>query len=248
MSVARLSYGLSIERGFLGSGGKGGGCKNDKHKEASGSNEAAIVGKNMVVYVNAAGHAIVNADNSGSGNENANVATTSTQNMEQVSGIVQVSANDVTKGSVLIGNTKGTVSFVKLVTGEPSRKNVNFCTLLVPAGYFSSSLAVNGMDAMLENDPWFIRNIPLILKNKDGLSAIATNISTPLMFDFYNSVMYTGSWGRSSYARAMFELRADVELKDTIVVAISKLVGKGFSMCTIRIQYEWKPLMVFKLQ
>nr|GEV61536.1 hypothetical protein [Tanacetum cinerariifolium] len=276
-----IAYGLSMESGFLGSGGKGGGRKNDKHKEASGSNEAAIVGKNMVVYVNVGGHAVVNAANTSSGNESANVATTSTQNVKQVSSIVQVSANDVIKRDVLTKNTKGAVSFVKLVTDEPSRKNVNFCTLLAPAGneadvaislesvrvvseHFANSvygfflgkhvLAENEMDAMLENGHWFIRNIPLILKkwisdvnllkedvcnilvwvkfhnvpittfSMDGLSVIATNLGTPLMLDSYNSVMCTKSWGRSSYARAMFELRADVELKDTIVVAVLKLV------------------------
>nr|GEV36123.1 zinc finger, CCHC-type [Tanacetum cinerariifolium] len=41
--------------------------------------------------------------------------------------------------------------------------------------------------------------------------------------------------GRSSYARAMIELQDDVELKDTIVVAMPKLTGKGFYTCTIRL-------------
>ncbi|GJZ71800.1 hypothetical protein Tco_0635651 [Tanacetum coccineum] len=45
----------------------------------------------------------------------------------------------------------------------------------------------------------------------------------------------------SSYARAMIELRADVELKDTIVMAMLKLVGEGFHTCTIHVKYEWKP-------
>ncbi|GKD66044.1 hypothetical protein Tco_1308152 [Tanacetum coccineum] len=44
----------------------------------------------------------------------------------------------------------------------------------------------------------------------------------------------------ASYARAMIELRADVELKDTIMVAMPKLVGEGFYMCTIVVEYEWK--------
>nr|GEY61054.1 zinc knuckle CX2CX4HX4C [Tanacetum cinerariifolium] len=39
----------------------------------------------------------------------------------------------------------------------------------------------------------------------------------------------------------MIELRANIELKDTIVVAMTKLVGEGFYMCTIRVKYEWKP-------
>ncbi|GJY10053.1 hypothetical protein Tco_0378238 [Tanacetum coccineum] len=47
---------------------------------------------------------------------------------------------------------------------------------------------------------------------------------------------------RSSYVRAMIELRADMEFKDTIVVAMLKLVGEGFYTCTIRVKYEWKPL------
>nr|GEV30571.1 hypothetical protein [Tanacetum cinerariifolium] len=46
----------------------------------------------------------------------------------------------------------------------------------------------------------------------------------------------------SSHARALIELRADVELKDTIVVATPKLVGEGFYTCTICVEYEWKPL------
>ncbi|GJV62800.1 hypothetical protein Tco_1473628 [Tanacetum coccineum] len=45
----------------------------------------------------------------------------------------------------------------------------------------------------------------------------------------------------SSYARAMIELQDDVKLKNTIVVVVPKLVGEVFSMCTICIEYEWKP-------
>ncbi|GKF34067.1 hypothetical protein Tco_0107267, partial [Tanacetum coccineum] len=33
----------------------------------------------------------------------------------------------------------------------------------------------------------------------------------------------------------------DVKLKDTIVVAMSKLVGEGFYTCITRCEYEWKP-------
>ncbi|GKE57671.1 reverse transcriptase domain-containing protein [Tanacetum coccineum] len=133
------------------------------------------------------------------------------------------------------------------------------------------------LDAMLENGPWFIRNNPFILKkwnpdvnlqkedvgnvlvwvklysvsmtafSEDGLSILATKLGTPLMLESYTSDVCTQSWGRSSYARAMIELRADEELKDTIMAAMPKLVGEGFNMCTIRIEYEWKP-QVFELQ
>ncbi|GKG39469.1 hypothetical protein Tco_0463614, partial [Tanacetum coccineum] len=73
------------------------------------------------------------------------------------------------------------------------------------------------------------------------MSAIATKLGTPLMLDTYTSDMRMQSWGMSSYARATIELRADVELKDTIMVAMPKLIGEGFYMCTICVEYGWKP-------
>ncbi|GJR26576.1 zinc finger, CCHC-type containing protein [Tanacetum coccineum] len=122
-------------------------------------------------------------------------------------------------------------------------------------GLFSFQFSsIDGLDAMLENGPWFIRNHPLILKkwhldenllkedvstilvwvkphgvhvtafNKDSLSVISNNLSTPIMLDSYTSDMCMQSWGRSSYARVMIELRADVELKDNIVVAMPKII------------------------
>ncbi|GJW24292.1 reverse transcriptase domain-containing protein [Tanacetum coccineum] len=80
--------------------------------------------------------------------------------------------------------------------------------------------------------------------SEDGLSAIVTKLGTPLILDSYASDMCMQSWGTSSYARAMIELRAGVEfflLKDNIVVAMPKLVGKGFYTCNIHGKYECKP-------
>ncbi|GJS37295.1 cytokinin dehydrogenase 3-like protein [Tanacetum coccineum] len=121
------------------------------------------------------------------------------------------------------------------------------------------------------NGPWFIRNNLLILKkwhpdenllkedvstipvwvklhdvpvtafNEDGLSAIATKLGTPLMLDSYTSDMCMQSWGRSSYARVMIELRADVKLKDNIVVAMPKITKEGHYTCNVCVEYEWKP-------
>nr|GEV55973.1 hypothetical protein [Tanacetum cinerariifolium] len=67
------------------------------------------------------------------------------------------------------------------------------------------------------------------------------DIGTPLMLDLYTSDMCIQSWGRSSYARDLIKIRADVELKDTIVVAMPKLNEEGFYTCTVRVEYEWKP-------
>ncbi|GKC12715.1 putative reverse transcriptase domain-containing protein [Tanacetum coccineum] len=128
--------------------------------------------------------------------------------------------------------------------------------------------SMEGLDAMLENGPWFIRNNPFILKkwhpdenllkedvsivlvwvklhsvpitafSEDGLSVIATKLSTPLMLDSYTSDMCMQSWGRSIYARAMIELRADLELKDNIVVDMPKIIGEGHYICNVRVEYE----------
>ncbi|GKB87007.1 ARID DNA-binding domain-containing protein [Tanacetum coccineum] len=128
-------------------------------------------------------------------------------------------------------------------------------------GLFSFQFSsMDELDAMLENGPWFIRNNPLIQKKwhpdenvlkedvntvlvwvklhgvpvalrKDGLSAIATKLGTLLMLDSYTSDKCMQSWGRSSYARVMIELQADVELKDNIVVAMPKIIREGHYTC-----------------
>ncbi|GKB77918.1 hypothetical protein Tco_0944813 [Tanacetum coccineum] len=148
---------------------------------------------------------------------------------------------------------------------------LNQCLTRLPGYSFFQFSYVDGLDPMLENGPWFIRNNPLILKrwdsnvnllkedvvnvsvwvklhcvrvtafSEDGLSVIATKLGTPLMLNYYTYDICMQSWGRSRYARSMIELRADVELKDTIMVDMSKIVRKGFYTCTIRVEYEWKP-------
>nr|GEU50166.1 hypothetical protein [Tanacetum cinerariifolium] len=130
--------------------------------------------------------------------------------------------------------------------------------------------SMDGLNAMLENGSWFIRNHLLILRkwnpdvnllkkdirnvlvwvklhgvpvmafSEDSLSAIAIKLGTLLMLDSYTFDMCLQSWGRSSYARAMIELHADVELKGNIVVAMPK-INKEFYTCTVRVEYEWKP-------
>ncbi|GJZ13692.1 retrovirus-related pol polyprotein from transposon TNT 1-94 [Tanacetum coccineum] len=106
--------------------------------------------------------------------------------------------NDVgtTVRPTLVGDTSGMSSYAN-VTGEPSRKTLNFRTLFTLGG--------NKIDVVVL---------------MESIRAISE---------------------RSSYAKAMIELQADVELKDTIVVAMPKLTGEGFYTCTIFVEYEWKP-------
>ncbi|GJS18625.1 retrotransposon protein, putative, ty1-copia subclass [Tanacetum coccineum] len=105
--------------------------------------------------------------------------------------------------------------------------------------------SMDGLNSMLENED--VRNVPVwvklhgVLVTADGLSVIATKLGTPIMLDSYTADMCLQSWRRSSYARVMIELRADVELKDTIVVAMPKINREGFYTCNVRVEYEWKP-------
>ncbi|GJZ54655.1 nucleotide-diphospho-sugar transferase [Tanacetum coccineum] len=139
-------------------------------------------------------------------------------------------------------------------------------------GLFSFQFSsMDGLDAMLENGPWFIWNNPIILKkwhpdenllkedvcivpvwvklygvpitafNEDGLSAITTKLVKPLMLDSYTSDMCMQSWGRSSYVRVIIELRSDVELKDNIFVAMPTITREGHYTCNVCLEYEWKP-------
>nr|GEV62725.1 transcription repressor KAN1 [Tanacetum cinerariifolium] len=77
-----------------------------------------------------------------------------------------------------------------------------------------------------------------LLNPDDGLKAIATKLGTPMMLDSYTSAMCTDSWGGSSYARSMVELRVDVELEDTIVVFVAKYMSEGYTMSIIHVEYK----------
>ncbi|GKA63536.1 probable methyltransferase PMT28 isoform X1 [Tanacetum coccineum] len=128
-----------------------------------------------------------------------------------------------------------------------------------------------GMDRVLENGPWLIKMVPLILNvwspdsdlfkaeikkvpvwvkfhhvpivaySEVGLSLITTQVGKPIRLDAYTSNMCLHSWGRSAYARALIEVSAEDSPKEDLVIAIPRGKDKGHSLATIRIEYEWKP-------
>nr|GEZ60088.1 hypothetical protein [Tanacetum cinerariifolium] len=135
-----------------------------------------------------------------------------------------VAANVIVSPTNSISSTS--TSYPKLVIGETSKKSMNFRTLITSVDngadvdvslesigaisecglFFFQFSSMDGLDSMLENGPWFIRNNLLTLKKWNSDVNLLTED------------------GRSSYVRAKIELRADVKLKDTIVVAMPKLV------------------------
>ncbi|GJV30013.1 hypothetical protein Tco_1386461 [Tanacetum coccineum] len=112
-------------------------------------------------------------------------------------------------------------------------------------GLFSFQFSsIDGLDAMLENGPWFIWNNLIILKKwhpddnllKEDVCTIPVWVKLIVLL-----LRPSARMGRSSYARVMIELRADVELKDNIIVAMPTITREGHYTCHIRVKYEWKP-------
>ncbi|GKA49972.1 hypothetical protein Tco_0743045, partial [Tanacetum coccineum] len=46
------------------------------------------------------------------------------------------------------------------------------------------------------------------------------------------------SWGMSSFARALIDLRVDVDSKEIMVVVVPRLDETGTTLSTIRIEHE----------
>ncbi|GJZ47268.1 hypothetical protein Tco_0601100, partial [Tanacetum coccineum] len=87
----------------------------------------------------------------------------------------------------------------------------------------------------------YVHDIPITAFTEDGLSVIDTKLGTLLMLVSYTMTMCMESWCKLSYARAMIKLRADVELKHSLMVAVPKLEGEGYIMYIIYVEYEWTP-------
>ncbi|GJX34124.1 high affinity nitrate transporter 2.6-like protein [Tanacetum coccineum] len=98
-----------------------------------------------------------------------------------------------------------------------------------PTMFTPGNLVVNKEDNLRgENDG---------LKNK-GVNLLKEDVSNVPVWVKLHGVPVTAF---SDYARALIEVRADVELKDNIVVAMPKLVREGFYTCNVHVVYEWKP-------
>lgn len=139
-------------------------------------------------------------------------------------------------------------------------------------GFFMFQFATKeGMERVLEEGPWLIRlvpimlniwtpnsklkrdeitsvsawvkihNVPLVAYSENGLSLISTQLGHPIMLDAYTSAMCLKSWGRNSYARVLVEVSSLTDLLDSMVVAIPYPNGSGHSMEMLDIEYEWKP-------
>ncbi|GKB41811.1 hypothetical protein Tco_0886753 [Tanacetum coccineum] len=93
------------------------------------------------------------------------------------------------------------------------------------------------------NEPVWVKfhDILITTFTEDVLSATATKLGTLLIINSYTTDICLESLGRLSYATAMIESWAEVDLKDTLVIDIPKFEGEGYTRSTIHVEYEWKP-------
>ncbi|GJT79270.1 ATPase, F1/V1/A1 complex, alpha/beta subunit [Tanacetum coccineum] len=96
--------------------------------------------------------------------------------------------------------------------------------------------SIDGLDAMLENAPWFIQNNPLILKKWHPDESLLKEDASivPVWVKLYGvHVIAFSEDGLSAIATKM-------ELKDNIVVAMPKITREGHYTCNVYVKYEWK--------
>ncbi|GKA86243.1 hypothetical protein Tco_0807954 [Tanacetum coccineum] len=201
-----------MERGFVGSGGRGGGRKINKNKAHSASNAAATVGKNTVV-VNVDSADVTKSSNFGNNNGRSNISEDTSPN---------VAYNTSHNADVSLVSPSNQ-------TGDTSQKSLSLRILVIRDGngvdVVVSKESVSVMNERLSNIVYgFFLGKHVAYSVVENYSVIATKLNKPLMLDSYTAAMCTDSWSRASYARAMVKLQAEVELEDTIVVAVSKFV------------------------
>ncbi|GJX18132.1 hypothetical protein Tco_0218964 [Tanacetum coccineum] len=134
-------------------------------------------------------------------------------------------------------------SYAKLFTGERSRKSVNFGTLVTPAENMADVAipleyirAISKRFVNTAYDFFLGKWVAYpVFSSMDGFDQMLKNedvVNVPVWVKLHVVPMTMFSENRLS----------DIATKlDTIVVAMSKLVGEGFYTCTIRVEYEWKP-------
>ncbi|GJV37264.1 hypothetical protein Tco_1409741 [Tanacetum coccineum] len=130
------------------------------------------------------------------------------------------------------GNALGKSLYAN-VTCKPSGKKLNIRTLFTPRG--------NGIDVVVSMES--IQAISERFANTTYGFLLGKRVAYPFVANYVRN-----TWGKyglvrsmSSYARVMIKLRAGVELKDNIVMAMPKIIREGHYICNVRVEYEWKP-------
>nr|GFB70428.1 zinc knuckle CX2CX4HX4C [Tanacetum cinerariifolium] len=63
-----------------------------------------------------------------------------------------------------------------------------------------------------------------------------------IMLDSYITLRCIESWERSSFSCCMIEINAKDVLQESLTMGVPLIEGMGFTIKTVTIEYEWKPL------
>ncbi|GJT07614.1 zinc knuckle CX2CX4HX4C containing protein [Tanacetum coccineum] len=100
--------------------------------------------------------------------------------------------------------------------------------------FFFKFKSSKGLDDVMENGPWMIRNSPIILKK--------WSIDTCLCKE---ELTYIPAWvkihDRSSFARCLIEIDVKDVLKESLTMGVPLIKGMGYTIETVTVEYEWKP-------
>ncbi|GKC71511.1 reverse transcriptase [Tanacetum coccineum] len=155
-----------MERGFMSQKGSGGGRGvKEKDLNRNKKNTSSSIGMSM--------------DSEDTMNDDTPICVAST--VQEGESFPPLSTPVITTA----GNAPGKSSYAN-VTGKPSGKKLNFRNLFTPRNNGIDVvvfLSMDGLDAMLENGPWFIRNNPLILKKwHPDVNLLKEDVSTILVW------------------------------------------------------------------
>ncbi|GJX37807.1 sugar transport protein 13 [Tanacetum coccineum] len=147
-----------------------------------------------------------------------------------------------------------TPSFVKVLQGNPIKTVVKIqelrnsevvdgavVVILIEAVEETSNTILK-KDEIKSTSLWVkLHHVPIVAYSQVGLSLITMQLGRPIMLDSYTSNMCLSLWGRNTYARALIDISTEEELKESFVIAIPLSNGKGHTLATIDIKYEWTP-------
>ncbi|GJX40156.1 zinc knuckle CX2CX4HX4C containing protein, partial [Tanacetum coccineum] len=99
-----------------------------------------------------------------------------------------------------------------------------------------------GMERVLENGPWLIHSVPLILNIWTPNAKVAKEeVSIVPVWVKLHHVPIVAYSKIGTYARALIKVSATSELLNSVVVAIPFLDDIGHSLEIVDVEYEWTP-------
>ncbi|GJU95581.1 zinc knuckle CX2CX4HX4C containing protein [Tanacetum coccineum] len=86
-----------------------------------------------------------------------------------------------------------------------------------------------------------MHNVPIVAYSKVGLDLISAKVGRLMRLDAHTNFICLNLWGHSDYARALMEVLTDKPLVDLVDIDIPREDGNGYTTANIRIKFEWQP-------